>query len=107
MLWFISLRKKHRYPLLRRNSLSNYFNDTVDCSQIISSEVFFDKSELQKLGSLKAKLISLIVNLKKDISEMESTKKQLVNKRNFLYLLLVVLSGFGMAYNYFLYKIYR
>ena len=47
------------------NSLYPFLNDTANCSQIISSEIVFDKSELQKLGSLKIDLINLIGDLKK------------------------------------------
>ncbi len=91
---------------LNINSLSDFLNQTVDCEQIVSVEVVFDKSELNKLSELKVKLVDMTGNFKKELSTMESNKQDLVGRRNFLYVLLIFISGVGIAYNYLIQKLY-
>lgn len=91
---------------LNINSLEEYLNETVNCSQIISAEAFFDKSELQKLARLKAKLVDITGDLKKNVSDMKARKQGFIDERNFLYVLLVFLSGIGIACNYLIERLH-
>ncbi len=88
------------------NSLFNYLNDTLDCTLLEPDKIIFDQTEFRKMNNLKSKLSNLVGSLKKEISLIEADKDKLVGRRNFFYILLVVLSGIGVAGNYLLDKYY-
>lgn len=87
------------------NTMQKYLNDSLDCSKVWGIVAFFDNTELKKLRMLQTELRDVITDYKQGLKGLESQKQGLSERRNFLYVILVTLTGIGIAINYILKKI--
>lgn len=85
---------------LNTNTAIAYLNGTLNCSKVYANIAFFNRDELYKLASYKAEIIEVNANLKKNLSALKSEREYWKNKRNFLYVSLIVLSAISAFIKY-------
>ena len=86
------------------NEAYEYTNIQINISGLDYSMLFFDETEGNKLKEARSELLNKFNELKRENKEKEFNHQGLTDLRNLLYVSLVVLTGIGAAFRYFLDK---